>query len=203
MARIESGEIAKIDPMSLDLIPVRLKHQEGIAYDSCRECGIEYATDIIQRGYGYCPRCLMNGDEYECNECGTPMIYTLKEQFEGRKKHSTCPNCYEKNLKTYESRTCPIDGKHFNVTVGEYKFLTAKGYPIPERCPDCRKSANPPTGISPSIFPAHEQNHSAKQIPHVNTDGTKTDPPNAPPVTPPTDTAKHTFLGKLRRMLGY
>ena len=138
LRRIENGEIASIDPMSLDLIPVRLKYQQGVEYERCKDCQIEYRKTLLDEGNGYCPRCLDNGEEYECDECGTPMIYTRREQFKGIKKHSTCPICYEKDKQPYEYRICPVDNKKFVISIGEYKMYTSKGLELPVRCPDCR-----------------------------------------------------------------
>ena len=85
LARIENGEIEEIDPMSLDIIPVRLKKQKGVVYGRCRDCQIEYKQEILDHGRGYCPRCLDNGEEYECAECGMPLIYTRRQPFKGQK----------------------------------------------------------------------------------------------------------------------
>lgn len=138
LRRIENGEIQNIDPMSMDIIPVRLKYQQGVEYARCLDCKIEYRKDILEKGHGYCPRCLDNGEEYECTECGMPLIYTRREQYKGIKKHPTCPICHEKDKQAYEYRVCPVDGKQFAITIGEYKYHTSKGLELPVRCPDCR-----------------------------------------------------------------
>ena len=141
LRRIENGEIMTIDSMSLDLIPVRYKYQQGVAYARCLDCNIEWPQDILKKGSGYCPRCLDNGEEYECSECGTPLIYTRREQYRGIRKRSTCPICHEKEKQPFEYRVCPVDGKQFVITIGEYRYLSSKGLDLPNRCPDCRANA--------------------------------------------------------------
>lgn len=201
--RIDNGEIGKIDTMSLDLFPVRLKHQKGVEYVRCKDCGIEYSKDIIERGHGYCPRCLLNGDEYECAECGTPMVHTRKEQLEGRPKHPTCPNCFEKNKAPYEYRICPNDNRQFCITIGEQKFLTSKGLPLYKFCSDCRRNAKSAhydnggySGIFPKTTVPRPDNYNGRAKP--------TPPPAAPDVRPtPPDTEKLSFAERLKKFFGF
>lgn len=194
LRRIENGNIATIDPMSLDLIPVRLKYQKGVEYARCKECQIEYKKMILDNGKGYCPRCLDNGEEYECEECGTPMIYTRREQFKGIKKHHTCPACHEKDKQPYEYRICPIDNKRFAISIGEYKMYSSNGLELPLRCPECRANGRKVTRKTIKVTPISQVSASTRSV--------NTSPTNSTSKNPMQSKYQESFFDKIKRLFG-
>lgn len=92
---LDSGEYAKQDEMSEDLLPTRRKKVKGIEYEKCILCGSEEVKDSLKSGI--CNECLKKGEIYKCNNCGKEMVLTNYQKYiKNKKKYDICMDCFRK-----------------------------------------------------------------------------------------------------------
>lgn len=135
-------ETTEVDPESLKLYPVRLKHQRGVKYIVCRgeDCGKELPEEQMRAGF--CPDCQKKGEKLQCIICDNEFIFTNYEKyFRGFHRPITCPSCRRKKEEIYKSFTCKTPGCYnkVEVTYGTYAYLKKNNYSLPKWCPSCRK----------------------------------------------------------------
>ena len=157
---LDNGSIGKIDKMSEGIYPRRLKkyipknQEDGkpeIKYVPCEDCGDEFREEHMK--YGLCYDCRSQViEEYECERCHEPMVYTVYEKRKNGKRYSLCSKCnqivqqekiqaQEKNRIVYEG-FCVQCGRKFTVSQSEADFFKSRGLDIPKRCQRCRSGSN-------------------------------------------------------------
>lgn len=134
---LESGKFQSRDPESIKILPKRFKIPSGnIA--RCKLCGQEVGAESLEKGY--CKSCLYTkGDEIECPRCHKPMLYTNKRKLEGKNPDPVCKECFDALSTVYTIATCSDCGNSFSIKQGEKEYFEQKGWPLPKRCPACRK----------------------------------------------------------------
>ncbi len=133
---LDNGIMGKNDYMSEWIFPKRYKHSDKVKYTRCEVCG----EMEVEEGRGTICRACMDdpgkAEHYRCAQCGTEMIYTMRDKAENKKRHVFCMTCGHQVLYQAECRTCH---KTFQIAREEAAFLQAKGYHMPKNCPECRK----------------------------------------------------------------
>lgn len=98
------------DPMSAEIFPTREKINPNLTYYTCATCVEKKPSDMFH-------------DPSTCWEC-----YNEKRRKED-----------ERRKQIYTTIHCSDCGQTFTITVGEYEYLSSKGYSLPKRCESCRK----------------------------------------------------------------
>lgn len=136
---LDSGVLAKQDPMSLELFPTRFKRIANVAYTTCKLCRQDVPQDLCREGI--CRDCLNQGETYSCKKCGQPITYTNYQKYiKKAKRYTICQACYIKGHQPYCQRNCIDCGKSFTITNNDCDYYLSKGWDLPLRCPSCRKN---------------------------------------------------------------
>lgn len=137
---LDEGKLEEQDQMSGELFPTRHKKNSKLVYISCKLCGKEVPEEYCENGI--CRECLNIGEKYRCNRCGKEMLFTnYAKHIKKVKKHETCMDCHDYLNKVHTYQYCNDCGKNFEITNGEYEFLSSKGFDLPKRCKVCRKKS--------------------------------------------------------------
>lgn len=144
------SSMLKIDPMSGEIYPTRLKKLKDVEYVTCKICGEEVDPKYLTEGI--CSNCLKATIEFRpCKRCGQPVAYTNwdkyikdKNKSDGNKRPPLyCPKCFSERNQVVYSVTCVECGKSFEIKRSEIEDFKERGWQLPKRCPDCRIKNNP------------------------------------------------------------
>lgn len=82
----------------------------------------------------------------KCELCNKPFSCSSLDEVTmeiGGKSLVLCKECRDKEVArlnaAFETRACKDCGATFHVTVGEMEWFNKKGWPLPVRCPECRR----------------------------------------------------------------
>jgi hypothetical protein len=131
---LDEGKLAKQDPMSEELFPVRHKLNPNVSYANCRVCG--QPTNEKSLREGICRTCAEDGEVVDCKLCRKEFIFTNYDRY--IKKHvnvGICPECMEGG----EPVACKSCGKTF-IFSNYLKYV--KKEPIPTECRACADPRN-------------------------------------------------------------
>ena len=136
----ENPKSMKADPQSLILFPDRFKHQEGVRYLPCQNCGTEYAEADLKAGF--CFNCQKLGETVSCCLCNRNFTLTNYDKYYLKIDKTAplfCGDCREKG----EERTCLNCGSAFVFTNFDRYYRYRKYDKAPRfnglLCPDCAK----------------------------------------------------------------
>lgn len=167
---LDSGSLAKTDPMSEELFPNRYKKSAQLQYITCILCRKEVPENHCQDSI--CPDCLYNkGVVRSCKKCGKQFLisnYDIYIKKVNTSYYGICSECRDYGKKTHCFLTCVDCGKEFPITNSEYDSFTEKGWELPKRCKDCR---NERKNCSNSMYRASEcrstqSNHQSMSSPY-------------------------------------
>lgn len=168
---LDEGKLEEQDQMSGELFPTRHKRNSKLVYIKCKLCGKEEPEEYCENEI--CRTCLNIGEKYRCSRCGKEMIFTNYAKYIKKgKKHENCTDCHEYLNKVHTNQRCNDCGKNFEITNGEYEFISSKNYEIPKRCKECRRKArNSSSSSSTGYSSSYSANSSSTTSSKSSSDG--------------------------------
>lgn len=134
-------KMAEGDKNALSAIPDSFKKANNVTYGKCCDCDKEWPKEWLDQSGGFCDECAKKiADEFTCSRCGDTFIITNYQKYKkGIKTSKYCHDCYKELQSCYDEVTCKECGRKFIITVEHKEYCDSHNFPLPKRCPDCRK----------------------------------------------------------------
>ena len=155
---LDSGTLAKNDPMSEDIKPTRGKLHKNVANKHCAICNKLVPENQMREGI--CKECQRKGEVYRCKNCGKEILYSNLDRLRGKKRHQFCEMCFKKKYDTASAKAYPAP---MQITVVNGQMMQSKR-------PASRVTVNP-TSTRPSAAAQRTTAYRSTTTPTYNRTG--------------------------------